>query len=66
MENQKTGSDPIKPRWIFLGSIVIYVIYFAVLIPALSDESIITAGFGIAGGLFLIWGIVSAVKQRRL
>jgi len=67
MEKQKPQASKtgIKPRWIFLGMVVIYTIYFLVLIPALGEESAITNGFGVAGGLFLVWGIVAVIKQKR-
>jgi hypothetical protein len=63
MENQPQSKQPVKPRYIFLGMVVIYIAYFGVLQTSLS-EGFIATGLGLAGGIFLVWGIVAAIRQK--
>ena len=58
------SSAPVRPRWVFLASVVIYIIY-ALLLKALGEDSFIVTAFGVAGGIFLVWGIVATIRQKR-
>jgi len=65
MDEKKIQSkEPIKPRYTFLAMILFYAAYFG-LQQTTMGEGLIATALGLAGGIFLIWGIVAVIKQKR-
>lgn len=70
LASPKKESAPIKPRYIFLAAVVCYLISFGSrsLVSRGVGESmfdLLDVAFGLAGGIFLVWSIVAALKRKK-